>query len=227
MLTTCQDLVDRAKVVSTLNAPLIRDRSEMLAKIRTDQRQLFADANGAARDFFQVSDNVSSTAGVGRRRVDLSSAGPLSRPLDRILMVTFMSTGLEINQVDQLDIDAEYAPRYTVQGLSLIEVGNDWLRTGVSPVALTITYAYGPADINPTGPLTQTITLPDEWADLLVLPLAAYLVQKDPGRPDGEYERLEAMIAARRASFFEYITHFGGIEVQRFSLPRPTQAGET
>lgn len=155
----------------------------------------------------------------------LNLAALIAPPVERVLKVTG-SDGREFNQVDVLDVEAELAPRYFVRGQKLIEVGNDWA-TAAGVVTGTLVYVYGMTDIDPTGFLSQVITVPDQWVDLLVLPLAMYFFQKDPGRDEAEYARLAGMLGSfadrsgRRGAFLDYLENYGGVESRRFIQPSP------
>lgn len=217
MSTTCQTIVSRARSYSTLNTPLTSDSAEMLSRIRADQQALFTSIAGLTRDRFQTAVSVTSTAGASGRTIDLSA---LAKPVERILRFD-LADGREVNQVDVLDLDAELEPRYLVRAQTLIEVEDDWNPTSSSAVSGTLTYVYGPTAIDPDGALTQAVTVPDEWIDLLVLPLAIYLFQKDPGRDPGEEERLSALLDDRSQAFVAYLSNYGGVESKRFTLPSP------
>lgn len=217
MSVTCQTIVTRAASFSALNAPLVSDRAEMLSRIRADQQEVFTSIAGLTRDRFQTTTTLASTTGASGRSVDLST---LTLPVERVLKITLPS-GEEVSQVDILDQDADLAPRYMVQGTRLIEVENDWDTATTGSVTLTITYVTGMTDIDPSGAYTQAVSVPDQWIDLLVLPLAMYLVQKDPGRDPAEYTRLETMLAGRQQAFVSYLTTYGGTAVRRFDIPSP------
>lgn len=214
MSTTCQTIVSRAEAFNTLNTALTGDRSEMLSRIRADQQALFTEATAITRDRFKTTVSVTSSNAASARTVDLSG---LTLPLERVLKLTL--SGTEVSQVDELDTDAELSPRYFVRGLTLVEVDDDWGTTGAKTLGLT--YAYGPTDIDPDGAYSQTITVPDAWADLLVLPLAMYLCQKDPGRDPSELQALQAQLAARQQAWLAYLTNYGGTSSQRFDQPVP------
>lgn len=223
MTTTCQQIVDRAKGASVLNKALVTDRTEMLAKIRELQAETFTATNAVTRDFFQVEEVVLSSVASAKRSVDLSAT--LTRPLSRIVRVAFDNSGEELAQVDQLDLEAEYAPRFTMQQYTLTEVGSDWGLTGVG-IALNIVYSFGPTDIDVAAGLDQNTSLPDDWTDLLVLPLAQYLVLKDYGRDVTEYTRLDALAKEKMEKWIEFVRQYAGVEVRRFMLPVPAQSGK-
>jgi hypothetical protein len=224
--TTCQTVLDRAKSVSPLNSALASDRAEMLSRIRADQQELFTVLAGKSRDRFQTTAALASTGGSSGRVFNLATITAL--PVERVLQLV-LQDGREANQVDVLDIDAELAPRYFVRGQTLIEVSNDWA-TVAGAVQATLVYVYGMADIDPTGALTQLVSVPDPWIDLLVLPLAMYFFQKDPGREEAEYARLVAMLGSfeqrtgRRGAFLDYLENYGGVESKRFLQPTPPES---
>lgn len=224
MSTTCQTVVTRATAMSAMNAALADDRAEMLSRIRADQQALFTGVAGLTRDRFKRSVPVTSSSGSGGRTISLTGLSDAATyPVERVLKLT-LASGAEVSQVDELDTDAELAPRYFVRGTTLVEVGNDWNTVNAAVVGGTLVYVYGPADIDPTGDYTQVVTVPDQWLDLLVLPLAMYLHQKDAGRDPAEYERLRSMHEAREAAFLSYLGNYGGTEAKRFDLPAPRRS---
>lgn len=217
MTTTCQIVVDRAKGFSTLNTPLTSDKTEMLSRILSDQQDIFTSIAGLTRERFQLAVGVNSTVAASGRVIDLAA---LAAPVERVLTLV-LADGREVSQVDVLDLEAELKPRYVVRGQSLVEVSNDWNSASNAAVSATLTYVYGPTAIDPAGALAQLVSVPDAWIDLLVLPLAIYLAQKDPGRDPAEIDRLEAKLSKRQDAFVAYLTNYGGVEVKRFDLPSP------
>jgi hypothetical protein len=221
MATTCQDVVARAQAFSSSNGPLTADAGIMLSRIRADQSALFTKAAEVNRDFFATTATLTSTSGSANRTVDLTTLSP---PIERLLRVTRTSDGVELNQVDPLDIAAELAPRYTTQGLGLVEVASDWGGSGT--VGVTLLYVQGPTDISPTGSLTQAVSIPDRWTDILVVNLAQYLHHMDVGRDPAEGDRLQALADARVQDFVNYLTHVSGVEARRFVIPSPSRPEE-
>lgn len=225
MTTTCQQIVTLAVDASPLNAPLASDRVEMLSRIRADQQELFTRLAGLTRDRFQTSATIGSNSGSSGRIFTLTSLSPV---VERVLKLT-LQDGRDANQVDVLDLEAELSPRYLVRGTTLIEVSNDWA-TVAGVVTATLIYVYGMTDIDPAGQLTQLVSVPDPWIDLLTLPLEMYFFQKDPGRDDAEYERLAANLGTfddktgRRGAFLDYLENYGGVESRRFIQPAATDA---
>jgi hypothetical protein len=218
--TTCQFIIDRARSANPLNGPLTADSTDMMTQIRSIQQRAFTAVAGLTRDRFKATASVSSTNGSSARTAQLSSITP---PIERVLQVKLAGSGEEVHQVDELDVEAELAPRYFVRGTQLVEVGNDW-SAAAGAVALTLLYVYGPTAITVTAsPPAVDVSVPDEWIDILVKPLAMYLHMRDPGRDPVEYERLEREYAAAWQGFLEYLTNYGGNEARRFALPTPPE----
>lgn len=217
MSVTCQIVYARARAFSPRPPLVIPSTHEILARIQSDQQALFTATSHLARDRFKHTESLTSTSGSSARTVDLTGT---TYPLERVLRVTLADE--EVSQVDELDQDGELAPRYFVRGLTLVEVGTDWGSSGTK--SLSLTYAYGPTDIDPEGALTQTITVPDAWADLLVLPLAMYLCTKDPQPNPAEYEKLARSLDERQAAYLEYLQGYGGVAARRFDLPTPRRS---
>lgn len=217
MSTNVQTIYARARAFNP-RSPLSAPRpQEILARVDADQQALFTSIAALTRDRFQLSVSVTSTAAASGRVIDLAT---LVRPIERVLKFV-LADGREVSQVDLLDLEAELAPRYYVQGTSLIEVSNDWATTHGSTVSGTLTYVYGATAIDPDGALTQAVTVPDAWCDLLVLPLVLYLAAKDP-QPDQPFvERVTALLEERQQAYVSYLGNYGGVESRRFILPTP------
>lgn len=192
----------------------------MLTRIRSIQQRVFTSISGLTRDRFKRTQVFTSTSGSSGRTVDLTGA---TVPIERILKVT-LADGREASQVDELDTEAELAPRYFIRGTTLHEVSNDW-STSSGTISVTVLYVYGATAISVTGSSSsQNVSVPDEWIDVLVLPLAMYLHQKDPGRDPAEYARLEKMYEDTWADFLGFLTNYGGNESRRFVLPVPPES---
>lgn len=215
MTTACSSIVSRAQAMSALNTPLTSDRAVMLSRIRADQQALFTSVAGLTRDYFQTTASVVSSVATSGRVLSLSAL-----VVERVIRVD-LSDGREASQVDVQDVEAELAPRYFVRGQTLMEVSNDWNTASSAAVSATVTYVYGPTDIDPDGALTQTVTVPDTFTDLLVIPLAMFLHNSDPGRDPAEYERLATMLDEKSTAFVSFLQNYGGVTSRRFDLPSP------
>lgn len=219
MTTTCQQIIDRAKSYSGLNTTLGADSAEMMTRIRSIQQRVFTATATLGRARFTVSQAVNTNNAASARTYDLTG---LTLPLERILRISLTSSGAEINQVSEIDTDAKLAPRYFVRGTSIIEVGSDYGASGV--VNLTVLYVYGATAIAPSdSPSSKNVTVPDEWIDVIVIPLAMYMHQKDPGRDPGEHARLVTEYMQAWEGYLQYLTNYGGDISRRALLPAPPE----
>lgn len=218
MSTTAADIIARARSFNTLNSGLTTDSTEMLSRIRADQQRIFTSIAKKSRDRFKTTASLTSSSGSSGRSFALSAVDP---PIERVLKLT-LGDGREVSPVDELDTEAELAPRSFVRGTSLIEVSSDWGTTGAKTA--TLVYVYGATAIDITGSLTQAVSIPDEHTDVLVLPLAGYLAQKDPGRDPAEIERLALQLDDAHATFVDFLTNYGGIVATRFEIPNPLRS---
>lgn len=216
MATTIATIKDRAVAFSSANGlqSLTQDTAEIINRVATDERQLFDLAAATNSYYFATTAAVTSSSGSSVRTISTTALTP---PVGRILRFV-LASGTEVNQVDLRDVDAELEPRYYLLGTTLYEVENDWSASS-GTVAGTLTYVKRPTALSTTGALTQTVTLPDEFVDLLELKLAHYLAHKDYGREQPEIKRLEEMIARREADFVAFLQTFGGTEHRRFTIP--------
>lgn len=222
---TAQYVVTEAVAFSAANAALATNPVEMLSRIRAAQRVLFTKLAERSREYFVAETAITSTSGPSGRIFDLSQLTP---PLERVLQIQ-LATGPTLNQVDVLDQTGELAPRYYAQALMAVEVGTDW-GIGGAAIQATLTYCYGPADLTPyAGDLTQPLSVPDQWIDILVGDLAAYLAHKDLGRenpqtPGADIANAQALADQRLAEFETFLDHVAGVRAMRLDVPKPTPA---
>lgn len=225
MAVTIQNVIDRAKAFSPLNASLAGDPVELVTRVQQMQQRVFTAVASLpvallGRSRFTVAQAVTSSNSASGRTYALSA---LSQPMERLLRVSLGATGAEVLPVTEFDTNVNLPPRYFVRGQTLTEVSNDWSAiTGT--VSLSILYAFGAAAISPTGGTAQLVTVPDEWADLLVKPLAMYFHQKDPGRDPTEYQFLDAEYSAVWNGFLAYVTNYAGEFNLNAVLPQPPES---
>ena len=215
MSTAIQDVLTRALGYSTQDnaADLYSNTSEIIAQVAAFERDIFRVAAAFTRNLVvQASSSFNSTNAAANRTVDLSTASP---GVERIIRIQL--GGVWVSLVDLEDVDAELPPRAYLLGSTLTEVGSDWGATGV--VALVIDYVVKPATLDPTSNLSQTITLPDEFADLLAIRLAHYLSIKDVGRDPAEAQELDTIYQTRLKSMLDALDHREGEARRRFLAP--------
>lgn len=221
MTVTCQQIFDRASDRSTANiAGLFSGKErELLTRINYGQQRLFTRLAQENRYFYVQAATLNSTNAASARTADLSTLNP---PAERLILAK-LPGGQELSQVDLQDIDAELAPRFYPLGAKMVEVGTDWGVAGV--VALSLWYAYRPAELDLDGSLTQTVTVPDRFCEWLELDLALYFAGKDFGRAvtdPQEITRLSADQDRVTQDFLTHLDHLPGPSSRRFILPLPT-----
>lgn len=211
---TAQYVISAAGNFSAANAALMTNTVEMLSRIRYDQRALFTNVALRSREYFVASVTLPSSNGVQNRTLDMTQCPPA---LERVLQV--LVNGVPLNQVDILDINAELAPRYYAQGTTLVEVNAEWGAAGI--VNAVIDYGYAPNDIDPYGATSQPLSVPDQWVDILVGNLAAYVALKDYGRPPTEIANAQALAQTRMAEFQGFLDQTAGVRAMRLDIPSP------
>ena len=219
MSTTAQFILDRATTYSTANQGITTDPIEALMVIRKDQRTIFARCAAQNRDYFATSATLSASTGSAGRIMQLPPN------CARVLQLLIASTMTPVSIIDITDPTGDLAPRGSVFGQTIVEVGNDWSAAPGS-VAMLLYYVQGPTDISPSGDLTQLISLPDDWSHLLVLRLALYYAGKDLGRDPQEIQRLDTQCQSAEQDFLSFITEQGGIKGNRFRIPTPSTGGQ-
>lgn len=225
MTTTCADVLTRAVALSVANQGLIdsnvtADVQETLNRINQLQTNAFTRFTAKNKVGFLGSAVRTSTSGNGGRTIDLSGVTPR---LQRIVRVTLPS-GVEVSLVDPNVPQAELAPRYYMQGETIVEVMNDWDTSTASAVSLTILASSRATDldVSATGALSQLVSVPDRYTSILVYGLGAYLAEKDVGREDEEVADLTAKSDAALDAWIESATLFGGVPVYSFEVPTPS-----
>lgn len=226
MSTTCSDIVARAIALSVANEGVLNptqtaDVQDALVRISQAQARAFTRFTDANKTAYLSSRTVTSTVGNGGRTVDLSALAPR---VQRIISLKLTTSQIEVALVDPNVPTSEMAPRYTTQGETLVEVANDWDTASAGAVSLTLLHTTRPPDLDVSAgaSLTQPVTIPDRYTDILVYDLGAYLAQKDVGRSDAEVQALEAKREASLATWIASATQFGGVPVYAFEIPQPT-----
>ena len=226
MATTASDIVTRAIGLSVANVGVLdpsvaADIADALVRISQAQARAFTRFSAANKTAFLRTTTVTSTASNGNRTCDLSGLSPR---VQRIIRLTLTTSGIDVALVDPAIPTAEMAPRFYTRDETLVEVQNDWDTASANAVGLTVAYTSRPPDldVSGTGTLTQTVSIPDRYTDVLVYDLGAYLVEKDVGREDAEMNDLLAKRDASLDAWIQSATQFGGTGVYSFEVPPPT-----
>lgn len=200
------------------------DIQDALVRIEQAQQHAFTEFTAQNRSGFLTTGTFASTTGNGNRTVDLSA-----QPVQRIVRVTLAASGIEVANVNPAVPTTEMAPRYYTRGETLVEVSNDWDTTTSASASLTVLYASRPVALVTVlgSALTQTVSVPDRWTDVLVYELGAYLATKDIGRDDSEAAGHMAVRAQVLADWVAASAQFGGVEAYTFDIPTPEPASKS
>ena len=219
MTTALSEIVLRARGMSVSNndPTMTGNTDEMITAIAAWERDIFRAAAIESR-FFATTAILNSSAGSANRTLDLSALTP---PVERLIVLN--SPTAAVHRVDLEDQAAELAPRFYQLGQNLYEIGSEWGAPGA--LAMTVAYAMAPAPLDPTGNLSQTLTLPDDYTDLVVLRLAHYLAVKDTGRDPVEAQGLQASYDKRFNDAIARLDHFAGPARRRFLSPERLPGG--
>lgn len=230
MTTTCADIVTRALALSVANQGLLDvnatdDVQDALVRINSGQQLAWTEFTAQNRTAYLTTSGLSSSAGNGGRTIDLTVADP---PVQRIVRVTRRSDGVDVALVDPAIPNAEMSPRYYTQGSTLVEVSTDWDSSTTDNVVLDVLYVSRCAelDVSATADLTQAVSIPDRFTNVLVYDLGVYLCEKDVGRSDAEVAALQAK---RDQALQDWITaeaQLGGTMVYTFAVPVPTPSSK-
>lgn len=225
MSTSCADIVTRAIGLSVANNGVLdptqsADVQDALVRISQAQARAFTRFSIANKTSFLTSAVVTSLAGNGNRTADLSALAPR---VQRIITLKLTTSGIDVALVDPNVPTAEMAPRYFTQGETLMEVSNDWDTASANAVSLTLLYSSRPPDldVSAVGTLTQSVSIPDRYTDILVYDLGAYLAEKDVGREMAEVTDLLTKRDESLAVWIDSATQFGGTQVYSFDIPSP------
>lgn len=181
MATTAQTVIDRAVARSALNEASLVPTTQLLGYMTTAERRIYilaarlnpnyfgSQGNSATRPSATASWNLDNSPGslVAVTKLEVAViSGTLSG----------VAVGDEVHLVDFRYPDIQVSPRAYLRGKDLYGVGTD-LGSGVNYVSqLVVYYSKLPPAITSTS---QNISLPDEWVDLLVVPLARILALRD------------------------------------------------
>lgn len=220
MTTTVAQISDRAvdRNVANRGASLVPDDPILIREIDTYQQDILVRLAQDERIYNATSEVLTSTASGGgaARTIDLAD---LTVPCLRTLKLVREEDAEEIKIVDIRDTEAEYAPRATVAGTVVTEVYPDWDEGDPGTVDIRVHYIAGVAALNTAGATTQTVSIPDQFTDLLVNRFARYLCAKDQGRDPKEIAQLDSDYEARYAAFVSYLDNLAGTQAAGLTPP--------
>jgi hypothetical protein len=203
MATTVQAVWDRATTMSFMNDESLINPTQVMAYIGLYERNIFLRAARLNPEYFGTT-GLTATRGSNTASWSLDALTPVPAAITRVEVAAFIGTpyanaaaGDRVGLASIRWPDLEISPRALLRGRSIIgyktELGPD-----ISDYVTQLNVFYSPLPA-PITSLTQNLTAPDEWADLITYPLARILAIRDR-RTDEEtnwltmdFERLQTL----------------------------------
>lgn len=209
MAYTAEEIRDMALQRSDLNNEDLVPIALVLQYMSNFQRKIYLRAARLNPDYFGT-DGVTGIRAAYTDGWDLSASPGNIAAVTRAEIanitgsVTGLSVGDRVNLVSLRFQNMEIAPRCIMRGKRLTPVGTELGAADANMVdQLTIYFSPLPLAI---PSLSATVSLPEEWADLLVLPLAKVFAIRD-GRLE-EIDALNQEYADLRSDFDEAMLVF-------------------
>jgi hypothetical protein len=182
MSTTAQNCIDYALERSSLSDVQLVNVPAALALLANEEKKAYITAARLDPEYFGTSGDTATRASyTASWSLDAApgDVAAVSRAYAKTIVgtVSGVVAGTKINLVDMRWPGLDLAPRAYVRGRKIVPHETE-LGTGNSNMVTVVTVWYSQL---PTAPTTvaSTISLPDEWRDLLVLPLAKMFCVRD------------------------------------------------
>lgn len=176
------------------------------------QQQLFAVAAQLNPDYFGIYATVVLAAGAADMSLMLGDGVLEAELVTRILVedkgTSTYANGQQVNIVDLADPEVADAPRVSIRGGIIRQIGTDL----VNVTSLRVEYSYRPGLIGQDDDGQTVLLLPTSFGELLVIDLARDLTAKamdiDAAKKGVISEALKAEEAGLLASFGEHVMKF-------------------
>ena len=205
-MATVQNIIDRAVDRSGLNYPEMAGTAPMINIVSQEQRKLYLLAAQIDPEYFGKSgDTAARTVFTGAW--DLSATpgdvGAVTKAEVKTITgaVTGVAVGDKVNLVNLRFPGLEVLPRAYVRGRKIVPHSTELGAADANMVTvLTVYYSELPASVSAVG---TAIVLPDEWTNMLVLPLTRMLAIRD--RRMDEVQLIDAEYASYMGAFQEAV----------------------
>lgn len=182
MSTTAQQIIDRAIQRSSMNNPDLVPTAQVLQYITMFERQAYMRAARINPDYFGK-DAVTSTRANFSDPWDLAATPGDVGVLTRVEVSTIAGTVTGVAVGDKVKLvglrwpEVDVSPRAYVRGRKIFGYQTELGAANPNMVTvLKVYYSPVPAAVTTTG---QTLTIPDEWSDMVTLPLSRILALRD------------------------------------------------
>lgn len=182
MAHTVQQVVSAAIQRSDLNNANLIPPAQVLTYLSQFQRRAYVKAARINPEYFGT-DAVSATRAAYTDTWNIGSSPGNIAALTEVYVETISGTmtnvavGDKVKLVDRRWPDIEIAPRVTVRG-RIIKDYDDELSEAADKYVTVLRLYYSPLPAQ-LATYTQTVSIPDEWIDLLILPLARLMAVRD------------------------------------------------
>jgi hypothetical protein len=218
MSTTAQTIWDRATQMSSLNDEALVPVTQIVDYISMYERNVFQRAARLNPEYF----GVLGTTGVRTAITDiwdLTGAPGGIAAVTRAEIAAIIGTpfagaavGQQVNLISIRWPNFDVSPRALLRGRKIYQYLTE-LGTDPSNLVTQLTIYYSPLPAKVTA-ITQALTIPDEWTDLITYPLAKLLAIRDR-RTDEETNWLDKAHTELMELFDEAVT------VYDYSMKRP------
>lgn len=200
---TAQDAINRAIQRSALNNPDLVPTAQMLGYLTSYERAVYAMGAKYNPEYFGAEAEITRTLFSDSWDLTASNVFALTAVVCQAITGTpTPAVGDPINLVSFRFPELHVEPRAYVRGQTLYSYGTELGADAVDLVTgVTIYYSEMPVSVTTTG---QTLTIPDQWADLVVVPLARLLALRD-NRP-GDVAVLDAEYNSLVATFIDHVS---------------------
>lgn len=202
-MATVQNVWDRALARSIENEADLLSATEVINIISDKQRELYLMAALENPDYFGTSTTLIRGSYTAVWDIDSNRPAVISK-LEIAELVgtpTGRTVGEEVNIVAFRHQSLGLAPRVYLRDRKLTDVGD--MNTDNVNYVNKLTMYYSPIPTALTA-VSSNISLPEEWINLLVLPLARWMAVRDGGR-DNEVQQLDGEYSGLLAAFMTAI----------------------
>jgi len=182
MARTAQQIIDRSIQRSALNNPDLVPTAQLLQYITLSERQAYMRASRINPDYFGK-DAVTATRAAFTDSWDLAATpgdvGVLTRAEVQTIVgsVSGVAAGDKVKLIGLRWPEIDVAPRAYVRGRKIFVYANELGANSSNMVTvLKVYYSPVPATVAVT---TQSLTIPDEWTDMVAVPLSRLLAFRD------------------------------------------------
>jgi len=203
---TAQDAINRAIQRSALNNPDLVPTAQMLGYLTSYERAVYAMGAKYNPEYFGAEGDTATRAD-NTESWDLTTSPGDVFALTAVHVATIVGTptpevGDKLNLVSFRFPELQVTPRAYVRGQQLYGYGDELGADRTDFVeSVTAYYSEMPAVVSTTA---AVLTIPEEWADLVVVPLARLLALRD-NRP-GDVQVLDAEYNSLVATFIDHVS---------------------